>query len=203
MRARVPVVEGELVRDPDGAVAAAEKVGWPVVLKASRRELAHKSERGLVRLGVGDPTEVRSVAQELLGDLDPSTAHPDEGVLVLRQIRSTRELLMGAHRDPIFGPVVVMGLGGVLAEALDDVSVRPVPIGRGDVEDMISELRSRAIFGEFRGERPIDTREVEAVLAALGRLLASDESIESVDLNPVMVEGRSLVAVDALVEVTA
>lgn len=187
------------VREPDEAVAAAERMGHPVVAKLCGETIAHKTERGLVRLGLEEPDDVRRAASELLAE-----AGPDDGevsVLVAPMLRGTRELIAGLNRDPVFGMTVVLGLGGVLAEAVADVAIRLVPITDVDATEMIDDLRTQALLGPFRGEPPVDREAVVSTLVGLSEAAGAHPEIESADLNPlIVVEGRP-VAVDALVEI--
>lgn len=193
----VPVPAEHLVTTPDEAAAAAERIGLPVAVKLCGDAIAHKTERGLVRLGVASPGAVRAAAAELL-----AAATPDDGavgVLVAPMVRGTRELIAGLHRDPRFGMTVMLGVGGVLAEAVADVVFRLVPIDRGDAVEMIDELRTQALLGPFRGEPAVDRERLVDVLAGLSDLAAARPDVASVDLNPLIVTAGEPVAVDALV----
>jgi acetate---CoA ligase (ADP-forming) subunit beta len=200
--AGVPVLDERIVETPDDAVGAARELGSDasVVVKLCGEGVAHKTERGLVRLGLRND-DVRVAAQELL-----DAATPDDGtvgVLVAPMVRGSRELIAGVVRDPQFGPCVMVGIGGVLTEALADVAFRLVPVERVDAEEMLDELGTQALFGPVRGEPPVDRNAVVDVVLALSRLAAAEPQIVSVDVNPlVVVDGRP-VAVDALVEVRA
>jgi len=195
----VPLLDERVVPDAAGAVTAATDLGFPVVAKLCGDAIAHKTERGLVRLGLGDADAVHLAATELL-----AAAVPDDGpvaVLVAPMVRGTRELIAGMATDPQFGPTVMVGVGGVLAEAVADVSVRLAPIDRVDAEEMIEDLATQALLGPFRGEPAVDRGAVAGVLVALGAVVAAHPEVVSIDLNPlVVVDGRP-VAVDALVEV--
>ncbi len=196
----VPVAPSALAGDPDAAVEAAERLGYPVVAKLCGPSIAHKTERGLVRLGLADAGAVRTAAEDLL-----AAARTDDGpveVLVAPMVHGTRELIAGLATDPQFGPTVVLGVGGVLAEALADVSIRLVPIDRADADEMIDDLRTQALLGEFRGEPSVDRDALAAVLLGLSAAAAAHPEVVSVDLNPLVVVDGSPVAVDALVEVT-
>ena len=195
----VPVVEERTAADPDTAARAAEELGYPAVAKLCGPAIAHKTERGLVRLNLSDESAVRAAAAELL-----DAARPEDGpveLLVARMVRGTRELIAGAHRDRQFGPVVMLGIGGVLAEALADVVFRLLPITRVDAEEMIEDLRTVRLLGPFRGEPPVDRDKLAGVLSGLSGLMESDDAVLSVDVNPVVVTEGVSVAVDALVEV--
>lgn len=189
----------ELAHDPDGAVSAAERIGFPVVVKLGGDAIAHKTERGLVRLRLRSADEVRAAAEELLAK---ATAEDGEvHLLVAEMVSGGRELIAGVLVDPQFGPTVMLGVGGVLAEAIADVTFRPAPLGPGQAEDMISTLRTQKLLGEFRGEAAVDRVQLAATLTALSRVASERQDIVSVDVNPLVVTGDGrVVAVDALVE---
>jgi acetate---CoA ligase (ADP-forming) subunit beta len=201
--AGVPVLDERLVETPDEAVDAARAIApdAAVVVKLCGDGVAHKTERGLVRLGLRGDDDVRAAAQ---GVLDAATADDGAvGVLVAPMVRGTRELIAGLLRDPQFGPCVMVGVGGVLAEALADVAFRLVPVERVDAEEMLEDLDAQALFGPVRGEPPVDRAAVVDVVLALSGLAAAEPDVVSVDVNPlVVVDGRP-VAVDGLVEVRA
>jgi acetyl-CoA synthetase (ADP-forming) len=187
------------VGDVDAAVSAARELGHPVVLKLGGATIAHKTERGLVRLGLADDAGVAEAASDLL-----AAARPEDGevhLLVAPMLRGNRELIAGLHRDEQFGMTVMLGIGGVLTEALADVAFRLVPITRLDALEMIDDLATQALLGEVRGEPALDREAMADVLVALSTAAEADPSIVSADLNPlIVVEGRP-VPVDALVEV--
>ncbi|HET9548097.1 MAG TPA: acetate--CoA ligase family protein, partial [Desertimonas sp.] len=122
----LPLARERAVRDADGAIAAAGELGVPVALKLSGDRIAHKTERGLVRLGIVDADAVREAADSLLGAVQPDDG--DVELLVAPMIEGRRELIVGAVRDPQFGATVMLGIGGVLAEAIADVVFRPAPV---------------------------------------------------------------------------
>lgn len=195
----VPFPTERVVPAVDDAVAAADEIGYPVVVKLGGDAIAHKTERGLVRLGLGSPEQVRDAAEALL-----AAATPDDGevhLLVAPMLRATRELIAGLHDDPQFGMTVMLGVGGILAEAVADVSFRLVPIDRVDADEMIDDLALQKLLGPFRGEPAVDRAAVADVLVALSEAAARRDDIASVDLNPLLVVDGRPVAVDALVEV--
>lgn len=195
----VPFAPERSVQEPAAAVEAAEELGHPVVVKLNGDGIAHKTERGLVRLGLATAEAVESAARDLLAE-----ARPEDGevtLLVAPMLRGTRELIAGVADDPQFGPTAMVGVGGILAEAVADVSVRPLPITAVDAAEMLDGLATQALLGEFRGEPPVDREAVTAVLMALSEAVVDDPSIVSVDLNPLIVVDGRPVAVDALVEV--
>jgi acetyl-CoA synthetase (ADP-forming) len=196
--AGVAVSEWATASDPDDASEVAVAMGLPVVVKLCGEAIAHKTERGLVRLSLGSAGDVQAAATELL-----NAATADDGpveLLVSTMLRGNRELIAGMVRDPQFGPCVMLGVGGVLAEAVADVAFRLAPLGDLDARELMDDLGTQAILGAFRGEPAVDRDALAATLCALGAL-ASDPGIVSVDLNPLIVVDGVAVAVDALVEV--
>ncbi len=182
----------------DDAVIAARDLGHPVVLKLGGAAIAHKTERGLVRLGLADDEAVALAASELL-----AAALPDDGdvhLLVAPMLRGNRELIAGLHHDEQFGMTVMLGVGGVLAEALADVAFRLVPISRQDASDMIDDLATQKLLAEVRGEPAVDRDALVDVLVGLSDAAMADPSIVGADLNPLIVVDGRPVAVDALVE---
>ncbi len=197
----VPFPDESLVDSPDAAVAAAAAVGRPVAAKLCGEHIAHKTERGLVRLGLGDAEAVRTATEELL-----AAARPEDeatGVLIAPMLSGNRELIAGVAVDEQFGPTVLVGIGGVLAEAVADVAVRLVPISRVDAEEMLEQLATQDLLGEFRGEPAVDRDAVVDVLLGLSDAAVARPEVRSIDLNPLIVVDGRPVAVDALVEVDA
>lgn len=192
------VLPERLVTSPDDAVAAAHELGVPVVLKLCGPAIAHKTERGLVRLGLRDDGEIADAAVGLLEAATP--ADGDVAVLVAPQVEGSRELIAGLLRDPQFGPCVMVGFGGILAEAVQDVAFRLAPIDRLDAEEMLEDLTAAALLGPFRGEPAIDRAALVDVLVGLSGLAADRPDVLSVDVNPLIVVDGRPVAVDALVE---
>lgn len=205
--AGVPVVDERLVATPDEAVTSARELvpeGEAVVLKLCGPGVAHKTERGLVRLGLRSGDEVRDAGHELLGSALPGDGGDgDVGLLVAPMMRGGRELIAGVQRDRQFGPCVMVGVGGVFAEAVADVAFRLAPLERVDAEEMLEELATQALLGPFRGEPPVDRSAVADVLLGLSHLVATHGEVVSADVNPLVVVHGRPVAVDALVEVQA
>ena len=192
----VPTVPTRRATTPDDAVSAAAELGYPVAVKSHGEGIAHKTERGLVRLDLASPDAVRDAAASLL-----AAAPPDDAVdlLIAPMVDGSRELIAGMHTDEQFGRCVMVGLGGVLTEARADVAFRLAPLTRFDAADMLEELRVQALLGPVRGEPAVDRDAVSEVLLALAHLAADEPDVHSVDVNPlVIVDGRP-VAVDALV----
>jgi acetate---CoA ligase (ADP-forming) subunit beta len=195
----VPFPDERVVATAEEAVRAADEIGYPVVAKLGGDAIAHKTERGLVRLGLGSADAVREAAASLL-----AAARPEDGevhVLVAPMLRATRELIAGLNDDPQFGMTVMLGVGGILAEAVADVTFRLVPITQVDATEMVDDLKLQKLLGPFRGEPAVDRAAVADVLVALSDAAQRRGDIASADLNPLLIVNGRPVAVDALVEV--
>jgi acetyltransferase len=194
----VPVARDRLAPDAEAAVAAARELGFPVVLKLCGDAIAHKTERDLVRLALSSPEAVRAAAGELL-----SRALPEDGavaLLVAEMVRGSRELIAGLVRDPQLGPCVMLGLGGILAEALHDVVFASAPLTPAEARRLPRRLAAAdLLLRPFRGEPALDTEALTRVLLGLSRLALERTDVESVDVNPLIVRQGLPVAVDALV----
>jgi acyl-CoA synthetase (NDP forming) len=200
--AGVPVVDVRAVPDAGAAVAAARDLGGRVALKVDAVGLVHKTDTGAVRLGLAGDDDVRAAAEDLLAigrRLETEGGAVVRGLLVEPMAQPGVELIAGIQRDPQFGPLVLVGLGGVLAEVLDDVSIRLAPVSRDEALAMLAELHGAAILDGVRGRAPVDREAVAGILVALGDLGTARPDIVEVDLNPVIAGPGGVVAVDALV----
>lgn len=195
----IPFAPEHKVTTATKAVSAASELGFPVVVKLGGDAIAHKTERGLVRLRLNDAAAVETAANELL-----AAARPEDGdvhLLVAPMIAGTRELIAGFLVDPQFGPTVMLGVGGVMAEVIKDVAFRPTPITEAIALEMVKSLKMQGIFSEFRGESAVNLKQVVQCLIGLSHVAESRADIASVDLNPLIVRTNGdIVAVDALVE---
>jgi acetyltransferase len=195
----VPIAVERVVDTAAEAGEAADELGYPVVAKLNGDAIAHKTERGLVKLRLADRAAVEAAATDLL-----LAATPEDGavsVLIAPMISGNRELIAGIVRDPQFGPTVMLGVGGILAEAVADVVFRPAPVDETTASGMIDDLATQKLLGSFRGEAAVDRAQLAEVIVGLGRLASERSDITSVDINPLIVQpDGSLVAVDGLVE---
>ena len=192
----IPMAVAELTTTSREAVDAAAEIGYPVVLKGCGADLTHKSQAGFVKLNLSTSSDVTSAFRAI----QTATGGVLDGVLVQEQVHGVRELVAGMIRDPQFGPCVMFGLGGILTEALDDVSFRIAPVERRDAMAMMDEIRSAAILGPIRGMAAADRSVLSKTLLALGRIGLEHEEIEAIDLNPLLLqEDGTPVAVDAAI----
>jgi succinyl-CoA synthetase beta subunit len=194
-----PFVTGSTTNEVVAAAQAHPAVTFPLVAKLCGRAIAHKTERGLVRLNVNDETALRQACDELLAKSRPEDG--DVELLVSTMVAGSRELIAGLVDDPQFGMTVMVGIGGVLAEAIADVSFRLAPITEVDAAEMIDDLATQRLLGPFRGEPQADRTALIQMLVALSRLPINEPSVRSADLNPLILVDGKPVAVDALVEV--
>jgi acyl-CoA synthetase (NDP forming) len=192
------VVEAIAVTDPSGAVVAATQFGSPVALKLDAEGVAHKSDLGGVALGLRGAVAVERAADELLA-LGKRAGFAVRGLLVEPMVPDGLELILGLRRDPQFGPVVLVGIGGTLTEVLDDVAIRLAPLDVHAADEMLDDLRARRLFDGVRGRPPIDRAAVAEMIVALARFGVDRPEVAEVDLNPVIASEQGAVAVDALV----
>jgi acyl-CoA synthetase (NDP forming) len=195
----VPVSRDQSVETEDEAVVAAEQLGYPVVLKGLSSHVAHKSEHGLVRVGLQDGDAVRT-AYRAVRAAAARFGKPLEGVLVSEQIDGGIETILGLVNDEVFGPTVMFGMGGVTAEVVRDVSYRVPPFTRKEAARMVDDLRAAPLFHGFRGRPAVD---LDAIVDAIMsfQAMAVDLSLElrEVETNPLFVLPSGVVAADALV----
>lgn len=193
--AGIPIVPSERVENPEQAVAAAERFGYPVVLKGCGAGLIHKTEHNLIHLQLRSAADVRAAFLALRPGSDRSVA----AALVQPQLPTDREFVAGLVRDPQFGPCVMFGLGGIFTESLRDVVFRVAPIEPADAQEMLDEIRASALLGAVRGKPAVDRVALGDLLVRLGALGLGEPRVGEVDLNPLLIDGCRPVAVDALV----
>jgi acetyl-CoA synthetase (ADP-forming) len=192
--AGVPVVPSILAKTRDEAFQIAEKLGFPVVMKGCSAELAHKTEASMVKLNVANSEEAARVFDELMGKIKGL-----DGVLIQKMVKGSREFVIGLSRDPQFGPCVMFGMGGIFTEALKDVTFRVAPLSKEDALEMIDEIKTKKLLGEFRGSPAVDRNALAKALIGVGDLGIKYDSITEIDINPLIICGDKPVAVDALV----
>lgn len=196
----VPVIATTLVNSADEAVAAARRINEPVVLKIASPDIAHKTDIGGVVLNLSGDAAVASAYTQIIDRV--RAAKPDariEGVVVSPMRGKGVELFVGTVRDPQWGAAIVVGLGGIWVEALQDTSLRLLPVSAGEVETMLGELRGAKLLDGFRGAPAIDRRAVAEAIAAIGdATLALGPELVSLEINPILVHGERVEALDGL-----
>jgi len=197
----VPVVPEALASDADSAVAAAEAFGYPVALKVESPALPHKTEAGVIRLGLRDAAAVRLAWREVMANARRAVPEAAiRGVLVQPMVRGDVEVLVGARIDPLFGPLVIVGLGGVLVEVLRDTALALAPLTATEARAMLEGLKGARLLRGFRGSAPVDLDRLADIVVRIGEFAADQRGrIAEVDVNPLVCAGDRIVAVDALV----
>ena len=191
----IPVTPEELITKPEDLSEAIYKIGYPLVMKGCAAEIAHKTEKGLIRVDVRNEEEALTAYKEITAAMDGI----EKAVLVQQMIKGQRELVVGLTRDPQFGPCVMFGLGGIFTEILEDTSFRVAPIEKRDALEMIQEIKAHKILEAIRGMEPVDKDMLANILIAIGRLGIENEAVKEIDINPLIISRGQPVAVDALV----
>ncbi len=192
----IPLVQSIFVTSLQEAKKAARQLGYPVVIKATGDKLLHKTEMSLVKLALANDDALQEAFEQISNSVPESSY---DGMLVQPYIKSPREVITGMKRDDHFGPCVLFGLGGIFAQALDDVVFRVAPLEEKDALAMLDEIRGAEILREVRGEPAVDRQELAKLIVTLGTIGLENDHIEEIDLNPVIFQGPHPVAVDALV----
>ncbi len=199
----VSVTKEKVVTSPDDAVSFAEKIGFPVVLKIDSPDILHKTEAGVIRLGINSTEKVKKSYKEIMDNAaryNPSARI--NGVTVQEMVMEGTEVIAGMSQDPQFGPTIVFGLGGIYVEVLKDIALRVTPLSETEANKMVREIKGYPILKGLRGNPPADIDAVIDLLVKLSILVENHkEDIAEIDINPLMVfnEGRGVKAVDALV----
>jgi hypothetical protein len=193
---RVPA--GDLAHSADEAVSIARRIGFPVALKAQAAALAHKTEAGGVMLNLADEAALRAAWETMMRNLTGAVL---DGGLVERMSPRGIELMVGAKRDPAWGTVLLLGLGGIWVEALGDVQLLPGDASEDEILAALRRLRSAKLLDGFRGTPPADVKAVAETVTAIARLMVTVPEIIEIDVNPLMVHaaGEGVTALDALV----
>jgi succinyl-CoA synthetase beta subunit len=178
------------------ACNAANEIGFPVVIKAVSFELLHKSDQGGIVLNIPDTD-----ALEMHWKKIHSRFNGIMGILLQKMIFASREIIIGAKRDPVFGPAVLVGFGGILVEAIQDVSMRLAPVSERAANEMIDQLRGAVILGHFRGMKAVDRKTVIQCLVNVSQLMYHCPEILEIDINPMILsdDGNMAMALDARV----
>ncbi len=197
-QAGIPVNETKLATTPAEAVSLSRDMGFPVVLKILSPEIVHKSDSGGVRLSLKNASEVRAAYREIIANAQkkyPSASV--RGVSVQKMAKPGTEVIIGASKDPQFGPVIMFGLGGIFVEVLKDVSFRIIPLSRRDAMEMIEEIKGYPLLKGYRGKEPVDLPALTEILLKISRVMEENPEIKELELNPILTYQRGALAVDA------
>ncbi len=197
----IPVVGETLAQSADEAVAAAVKHGLPAVLKVESPDLPHKTEAGVIRLNLRTPEEVRAGYEAVMANAGKVSPPPRiNGVLVQPMVPQGVEIVIGATNDPLFGPMIVVGLGGVLVEVLKDSALAPAPVTALEAKDMLNGLKGVKLLRGFRGMAAVDMDRLAQIISDVSRFAADHrDSVAELDVNPLICAGDRITAVDALI----
>lgn len=195
----IPITREELMTSEEDAIAAAERIGYPVVLKGMSPQILHKTDAHLVRLGLQTPEDVKTAYREIVQSASAFPGAKFDGVLVQEMVPAGTEVIVGVSHDPQFGPTVLFGLGGIFVEVLNDVTLRVAPLSRRDAEEMIDSIKGARILEGIRGRAPADREAIIELLLRVSQMAVDlEDQLQEIDLNPVIVFERGLKIVDAL-----
>ncbi|MGB0575686.1 MAG: acetate--CoA ligase family protein [Alphaproteobacteria bacterium] len=192
----VSISREALVSTQSEAKAAAKKIKYPVVLKGCSADEAHKTEKGLIAVNLASQAALVDAFKTIS---KRAGKNYDGAFLVQEMVSGSREIMIGMHRDPSFGPAVMFGLGGIFTEILQDVTFRVAPLRKKDARDMLRSIRGHKILGAVRGMPAADLDILCHALMAVGQVALDHPEIEEIDINPLIIRGSKAVAVDALI----
>lgn len=194
----IPITQFELAKTGDEAVNFAKAIGFPIVLKIVSPDIIHKSDVGGVMINLKSPDEVRQAYADILRNIQKGAPKAKiMGVLVQEMAPPSTEVIVGAFKDPQFGPAIMFGLGGVFVEVLKDVTFRVAPITREDAIEMITEVKAYPLLKGYRNTPPADLEAITEILLKVSRLVMDHTEIKELDLNPVIVYEKGAKTVDA------
>ncbi len=196
----IPITKIEVAKTEDAAVAAAKKIGYPIVLKIVSPQVLHKSDAGGVIVGVNDEKGIREGYQKIISNIKKNVpAAVIEGILVQEMAPKGTEIIIGSTVDPTFGPTIMFGLGGIFVEILKDVSFRLAPITKDDAWEMLDEIKAKKMLDGPRGTAKADKETIVNTLLSVSKMLMECPEIKELDMNPILVYEKGARAVDARV----
>lgn len=198
MEYKIPVTKFEVAKNEKETVKFAEKIGYPVVLKIVSPDIIHKSDVGGVIVNLKDAKEVRNAYKQILRNVKKHKANAKiVGVLVQEMAPASTEVIIGAVKDPQFGPTLMFGLGGIFVEVLKDVTFRVAPITKEEAQEMITEVKAYPLLKGYRNVPPSDIESIVGILLNISKLVMEHSEIKELDLNPIMVYQKGAKTVDA------
>lgn len=193
----IPYPEHGLASSVYDALKIADSIGYPVVLKVVSRQVPHKSDVGGVALDISTPEKLRKAFEEIIARVSKVVSEAAiDGVLVCHQEDEGIEVIVGGREDPVFGPLIMFGMGGVYTEILNDVSFRILPLERIDAEELVREIQGFKVLNGFRGKPPCDLDRLIDLVMATARLITENSWIHELDLNPVRIFEKGLKVLD-------
>jgi acyl-CoA synthetase (NDP forming) len=194
----IPVTDFELAKNKEETVKSAEKIGYPIVLKIVSPDIIHKSDVGGVIVGLKDSNDVRNGYEQILKNVQKHTPNARIlGILVQEMAPPGTEVIVGAIKDPQFGPAVMFGLGGIFVEVLKDVTFRVAPITEDEACEMIGEVKAYPLLKGYRNTPPADIEAITKILLSTSKLVTDYPKIKEMDLNPIIVYEKGAKTVDA------
>jgi len=194
----IPVTKFKLAKNEAEAVRFADEIGYPVVLKIISPDIIHKSDVGGVIVNLKDAKDVRNAYKQISKNVRKHKAKARiVGVLIQEMVPSSTEVIVGAIKDPQFGPAIMFGLGGIFVEVLKDVTFRVAPIAEDEAQEMISEVKAYPLLKGYRNTPPVDIDAITKILLSTSRLVMEHQEIKELDLNPIMVYEKGAKTVDA------
>ncbi len=196
----IPVIEERICVTATEALQAANAFGYPVVAKILSPDIQHKTEIGGVLLGLANAAEVEAGFETLMQRA--KTAMPNarlEGVLISRMVSKGVETLVGMHRDPVFGPMMMFGLGGIMVELFQDVAMASAPLDKAAAHQLIDSVKGAALLKGWRGSKPLDCETLAEVLCKISAMACKYPEIQSIDINPLLIQETGVIALDAVV----
>ena len=190
----IPVTRELLVYSAKDLINAIREIGYPLVLKGCSSGIAHKTEKGLIRVDIRNEAEAKAAFEEISANIGT-----EDAVLVQEMVKGQRELVIGLTRDPQFGPCVMFGLGGIFTEILKDISFMVAPLEKRDALEMMQDIKGNKILEAVRGMEAADLNAFSDILIKVGQIGLENEYVKEIDINPVIISGSQPVAVDALV----
>lgn len=193
----IPVAKSVLATSENQAASLLKKLGGSVVMKIVSPDVLHKTDFGGVQVNISTPTQARFAYRQIRKNvLSKNKKAEIMGVLVQKMVPEGKEFVVGAIRDPQFGPTVMFGLGGIYVEIFEDVSFRLAPVSESAALAMTSELKSSVLFKGFRGAAPLDTSYTSRVVRAVGDIMLDNDMIQSIDINPLFIHAKGATATD-------
>ena len=183
-----PLPKSMLAKTEEDAVNAAKEIGYPVVMKIASPQIIHKSDAGGVKVGLSNDKELQSASNEIIKNAKEYDKNAViKGVLIVEMVNGGKELIIGSKLEPGFGPVIMLGMGGIYVEILKDVTFRLAPVTELEANDMISSIKTQKLLMGVRGEKPSDLKNLSECIQRLSQLVTDFNEIKELDMNPVLV----------------
>jgi len=189
---KIPCGQGKIIKNKTVAFDFVKQIGYPVVLKIYSSNILHKTDIKGVILDIRN----KELLSKAWGRISKLAKSKKTDILIQKQEQGT-EVIIGAKKDPVFGPIIMFGLGGIFAEVLKDISFRLAPITKKEAREMIKEIKGYKILKGYRGQKQVNLLKLEEILLSLSDLITKENRIKEIDLNPVMVDSKKVVVVDA------